>query len=87
MRTQLNVSPIFSQDFYFKGKVFKHIPLINDLPLLASADMLVGYNFVLVGNVARPTKIIDYRVDNPKIDLSHSRWLMQNVTFGVQWEF
>lgn len=86
-RNHTHLSPIFSQDFYAKGKVFKHLPVLRNVPMLASADMLIGYNFILVGNVARPSKIIDYRIDNPKIDLSRSRWLMQNVTFGLQWEF
>lgn len=86
-RSTTHVSPIFSQDFYFKGKVFKHLPILNDSPLLANADLLVGYNFILVGNMVRPTKVIDWRVDNPKIDLSHSRWYMQAVTFGLQWQY
>lgn len=86
-QSHTHVSPIFSQDFYFKAKVFKHIPLINDFPLLANADVLLGYNFVLVGNVVRPTKVIDWRVDDPRIDLSRSRWNMQAMTFGLQWQF
>lgn len=86
-RSSTHVSPIFSQDFYFKGKVFKHLPFFNDSPLLANADMLVGYNFVLVGDVARPTKVIDWRVNDPRIDVNRSRWYMQAVTFGLQWEF
>lgn len=86
-QTHTHISPMFLQDFYFKGKVFKALPLLNDIPFLANADMLVGYNFVLVGNVARPTKVIDWRVDNPRIDLSRSRWYMQAVTFGLNWQF
>jgi hypothetical protein len=81
------VSPIFSQDFYAKGKVFKHIPILKKVPLIAEADMLVGYNFMLIGGMARPTKIIDYRLNDPRINLNNSRWLMQNVTFGLQWQF
>jgi hypothetical protein len=86
-QTHTHVSPMFLQDFYFKGKVFRALPILNDIPFLANADMLVGYNFVLVGNVARPTKVIDWRVDNPRIDLSRSRWYMQAVTFGLNWQF
>ena len=82
-----HISPIFLQDFYFKGKVFKALPIFNDIAFFANADMLIGYNFVLVGNVARPTKLIDWRVDSPRIDLSHSRWYMQAVTWGMQWQF
>jgi hypothetical protein len=82
-----HISPMFSQDFYFKGKVFQAIPFLNDVPFLASADMLVGYNFLLIGNVARPSKYIDYRLDDPKIALNHSRWLMQTFNFGLQWQF
>ncbi|MES2794176.1 MAG: hypothetical protein V4719_31470, partial [Planctomycetota bacterium] len=58
-RNNTHVSPTFTQDFQFKGKVFRMLPIFNDIPLFANADMLVGYNFLLVGNVARPTKIID----------------------------
>ena len=82
-----HVSPIFMQDFQFKAKVFRVIPGFNDIPIFANADMLIGYNFLLVGNVARPTKLIDWRVDSPRIDLSHSRWYMQAVTWGLQWQF
>lgn len=86
-QSHTHISPMFSQDFYFKGKVFQAIPFLNDIPLLASADMLIGYNFLLIGNVARPSKYIDYRLDNPKISLNHSRWQMQTVNFGLQWQF
>lgn len=86
-RSQTHVSPIFSQDFNFKAKIFRHLPILNDLPLLADANMLVGYNFVLVGNVARPTKGIDWRANNPRIETVHSRWYMQSATFGLQWEY
>ncbi len=86
-RATTHVSPIFSQDFQFKSKVFKHLPILNDLPLLANADLLVGYNFVLVGGVARPTKVIDWKVDDPRIDLTRSRWYMQAVTFGLNWNY
>lgn len=86
-QTHTHISPVFLQDFYFKGKVFRALPVFNDIPFFANADMLVGYNFVLVGNVARPTKVIDWRVDSPRIDLSRSRWYMQAVTFGLSWDF
>lgn len=86
-RQNTHVSPIFNQDFNFKGKVFKHLPIFNDIPLFAHADLLLGYNFILVGEVARPTKIIDYRINNPRIQTARSRWLMQAATFGLQWEF
>ena len=86
-QSHTHISPIFLQDFYFRGKVFRALPVFNDIPIFANADMLVGYNFALVGNVARPTKVIDWRVDQPRIDLSHSRWYMQAVTFGLQWQF
>lgn len=86
-QSHTRVSPVFSQDFYFRAKVFKHLPFFNDFALLANADMLVGYNFVLVGGVARPTKLIDWRETNPRIDLNHSRWFMQAATFGLEWKF
>lgn len=86
-QSHTHISPIFMQDFYFKAKVFKALPIFNDIPIFANADMLVGYNFVLVGNVARPTKVIDWRVDSPRVDLSRSRWYMQAVTWGLQWQF
>lgn len=86
-RSNTHVSPVFTQDFNFKGKVFKHLPFFNDIPLFANADMLVGYNFLLVGNVARPTKLIDWRANDPRIDLTHSRWFMQAATFGLQWSY
>ena len=82
-----HVSPIFDQTFQFKGKVFSAIPVLRKVPMLANADMLLGYQFILVGNVVRPTKIIDWRVDRPRIDLTRSRWSTQNYSFGLQWQY
>ncbi|MDB5391819.1 MAG: hypothetical protein JWM11_7465 [Planctomycetaceae bacterium] len=86
-QSHTHLSPMFSQDFNFQAKVFQAIPFLNDIPMLANADMLVGYNFLLIGNVARPTKDIVYNLDDPKLSVTHSRWCIQTWNFGLQWKF
>lgn len=86
-QTHVHVSPVFHQSFGFQGQIFKYVPLMNEWGFFADANLKLGYDFILVGEMVRPTKIIDYRVNNPRIDLSRSRWNTQLFSVGMEWAF
>jgi len=86
-KTHVHVSPVFHQSFGFKSQVFRHLPIVNEWGFFADANLKLGYDFILIGEMARPTKSIDWRVNAPRIESNRSRWNTQLFSVGMEWNF
>jgi len=82
-----HVSPIFQQQLFAEAPIFQYLPYVRKMHFFRDAKFRFGYNFLLIGEMARPTKIIDYKEYEPKIDLSRSRWAMGATSFAIDWKY
>lgn len=82
-----HISPIFQQQLFAEAPIFQFVPVIRKMYIFRDAKFRLGYNFLLIGEMARPTKIIDYKEYDPKIDLSRSRWAMGSTSFAIDWKY
>lgn len=90
----LNTSFYSSETFGHSSPLFEQsvnieVPLFNLIPLTALHEVTfrAGINYMIVGEVARPTDSIVYngwpRI--PDINPGRSNWSMTNYTFGLVW--
>ncbi|MCA9093427.1 MAG: hypothetical protein KDA68_08080 [Planctomycetaceae bacterium] len=82
-----HVSPIFQQQLFAEAPIFQYMPYVRKMYLFRNANFRMGYNFLLIGEVARPTKSIDWTEGNPTIDLHRSRWAMGATSFAIDWKY
>lgn len=82
-----HISPIFQQQLFAEAPIFQYVPYLGKMHLFRDASFRVGYNFLLIGEMARPTKSIEYREYEPKIDINRSRWAMGATSFAIDWKY
>ena len=82
-----HVSPIIDQSVYAEAPLFGLLPVIGKSPLLKGAKLRVGYTFILVNEVARPTQVIRWVAPAPAIELTRTRWSVGMVNVGINWKF
>lgn len=88
--THTHASPMFEQSVFFDMDVFRYIPYLNKMHMLANARFRTGYTYTVIGSVARPGHVIDWRAfpDLPTIDGDDRKtWHTHNWSFAVDWEF
>lgn len=82
-----HVSPIFQQQLFAEAPLFQYVPVIRKFDMFRNATFRLGYNFTLVGEVARPTKSIEWTEGEPSINLNRSKWAMGATSFAIDWKF
>ena len=86
--TNTHISPIFDTSINVDFPGFSWIPYVNQWSVFKCATMRVGFNYVFVGEVARPANIINYNILNPTINPSSRTWFEYSaVNFAVNWKF
>lgn len=82
-----HVSPIFQQQLFAEAPLLQYVPYIRKMQMFRNANFRFGYNFTLVGEVARPTKSINWTEGTPTIDLNRSRWATGSTSFAIDWKY
>jgi hypothetical protein len=83
-----HISPIFDTQINIEFPGFTWIPWVNRWDLFKHANMRVGFNYVYVGEVARPANIIDYKSFDPQVMPGARTWFSYStVNFAVNWKY
>ena len=85
--TNRHISPIFDTSINIDFPGFAWIPYVNRFAVFKEANMRVGWNYVYVGDVARPANIINYNYMTPTINANHTWFEYSMVNFAVNWKF
>lgn len=83
------LSPMFEQSIFGQAKLFKFVPILKKSKILSGADFQAGYTMILLGNMDRPSNIIDWQAYpvNPQLKDERGSFFTSNYSFGVQWEY
>jgi hypothetical protein len=82
-----HISPIFDTSINVDFPGFAWIPYVNQWAVFKQATMRIGWNYVYVGDVARPANIINYNLLNPTVNPTHTWFEYSAVNFAVNWKF
>jgi len=82
-----HISPIFDTSINIDFPGFAWIPWVNQWAFFKDAIMRVGFNYVYVGDVARPANIINYNNLVPTVNSTHTWFEYSAVNFSVNWKF
>lgn len=88
-QTHAHVSPLFEQTFMAESKVLAALPLVREVPLLAAANLRIGYTHTIIGNVARPGNSIQWNgfPSAPKVDIDYRNYHVGRMNFGLEWSY
>jgi hypothetical protein len=86
-KTTTHISPIFDQSIYGEFPLFAALPIFNKISFINKANFRVGYNYVLIGEVARPAQIINWLAVDPNIRTNRSPFSLKTVSFAVDWKW
>jgi hypothetical protein len=83
-----HVAPIIDTSVNLDFNGFELIPVINKMALFKTAKTRIGYNFVWINNVARPTNIINYQLGGVTLNTGNRTYFAYNaVNFSVAWKW
>ena len=84
-----HLSPAFEQNFFVEFPIFGIIPYLNKSWLFEDAKFRASYNFLIVGEVARPEDSFQWNglPLYPEIDIERSHWFQRSWSVGVHWDF
>ena len=85
--TNTHISPIFDTSINIDFPGFSWIPYVNQWAAFKNATMRVGFNYVFVGEIARPANIINYNITDPTIHPARTWFEYSAVNFAVNWKF
>ncbi len=87
------LSPMFEQSIFFKSHLLEHIPVLNKARFLNQAEFQAGYTLMVIGQVARPVRQIDWQayVDDthrgPNLKTDRSTFTNGTLSLGVEWAY
>lgn len=83
-----HVAPIIDTSINMDFNGFEWVPIINKMALFKNAKTRIGYNFVYVNNVVRPTNIINYQLGGVTLNTGQRTYYAFNaVNFSVAWKW
>jgi hypothetical protein len=84
-----HVSPMFEQTFMAESRVLSALPLIRDVPLLANANLRLGWTSTVIGKVARPEHSVAWLgfPNAPKVDVNYKNWYISKFNLGLEWTY
>lgn len=87
--SSMHVSPLFQQSIFANIGLFDVLPITRKMSLLEGASFRIGYTFLMVGQVARPTDSIRWQGFPlfPEIDTDRKNWWMHQASFAIDWTF
>jgi len=83
-----HIAPIIDQQINIDFNGFAWVPVINKMALFKNAKTRIGYNFVWINNVVRPTNIINYNIGNVTLQTGERTYFAYNaVNFTIAWKW
>jgi hypothetical protein len=84
-----HVSPVFEQTFMAESRVLSALPLVKEVPLLANANLKLGWTSTVIGKMARPTDSVEWLgfPRFPKIDVNYKNWYVSKFNVGLEWTY
>jgi hypothetical protein len=83
-----HVSPVFDTSLYMDFPLLSILPLINQASAFSQATFRIGYNFLVVGEIARPASIIVYKAPIPQLQSdSRTTFFLNTLSLGVNWTY
>ncbi|WP_437193864.1 hypothetical protein [Planctomicrobium sp. SH527] len=88
-RNSTHVSPVFQQSVYADIDVVDVVPVLRKMSAFENATFRIGYTFLWVGEVARPSESINWQGFPlyPEINIDRSSWWANQFNFGFNWTF
>jgi len=80
-----HVSPTFDTSLYLDVPLLAALPVINKLAVFNQAKFRIGYNFLVVGEIARPADIIVYKAPIPQLQSDRTTFFLNTLSLGVNW--
>jgi len=86
-KNHVHISPVFQSSVYGEFGFFSYLPVLKSIPLVNLAKFRVGYDYVLIAEMARPAQVIRYNYE--ALDIQTKRQLLgfSMVNFGLQWKW
>jgi len=82
-----HVSPVFDTSLYLDLPLLAALPVVNQLAIFSQAKFRIGYNFLVVGEIARPANIIAYRAPIPQMQSDRTTFFLNTLSLGVNWTY
>ena len=82
-----HLSPVFETSIYCDMYLFAMLPLIRHVEVLRQAQFRIGFDYLMLGGVARPTNIIAYDTPTPSLKSNRTWFDMKTLTLGMSWTF
>lgn len=88
-KNSTSIAPMFEQSVFFKAPVFSYLPGFKKMKILESAQLQAGYTLILIGNMQRPSDIIEWNAwpDNPRVKDGRSTFTTNNASVGIEWTY
>ena len=78
---------MFETSIYCDMYLFAMLPLIRHVEVLKQAQFRIGFDYLMLGGVARPTNIIAYNSPTPALKSNRTWFDMKTLTLGLSWTF
>lgn len=81
------LSPVFDTSVYIDTYLFAVLPLLKEFEILRRAQFRIGFDYLLVGELARPTNIIRYNTPIPALQGNRTAFSLKTLSLGINWNF
>lgn len=87
--TTTYISPMFEQSINARSKIFSYLPGFRKLRVFNEASFQIGYTFLLIGGVYRPSDNINWDAYpvNPSLANNRSKYYTNNLSLGFEWTY
>ena len=87
------LSPMFEQSIFFKSHLLQFVPVLNKARILNQAEFQAGYTILVLGQVARPVRQIDWQAYSddahrgPLLKTDRTTYTNGMFSLGVEWAY
>lgn len=82
-----HVSPVFDTSVYVQFPFFQIVPYVNQLSIFKTSNVRIGYNYVVVGEIARPMNSTYFALTNPGVQAGRTWFGYNTVNFAIDWKW
>jgi hypothetical protein len=82
-----HVAALFDQQFMMEFPFFSVVPYLNRFTILREGNVRIGWQYVVVSEVARAGNQIIYNINEPLINSHRTWWSYNTFNFGMNWRW
>lgn len=86
-RNHVHITPMFQTSIYGEFGFFSYLPILKSIPLVNLAKFRVGYDYVLLAEMARPAQAIRYNYEVLEVQTKRQLLGFSMVNFGLNWKW